>query len=468
MPNLQITKDVSPSVAEAMEAVNFHGVNGIWSDDCGLERGVLSQYVKPYGILQYLPAFPTRVDVIRIGSITGFQPDVEDEPDGACDTGPTGLISTCRLQFDLGSIKRSSKTIEWVEAQRRLNRGDENFSMSGYMLGPNELGAFSSGIFGPASRNVLNNTTELQMQNIAQSIALELGKMVWTGDPAGAYPANTPGGGKKSFAGFDLLIKTGYTDAVTGDACPTMDSQIYDFGYQDVCTGELTIGEGEGSETFNLIQLLQAAAWRNEVLAEESFVTMAGVLVMNKSLFHHITDCYVCQYNTNFCATNVNFINDYAVSQRDAMRAGKYLVLNGQVYIVVLDNGIPVQTATTSPDDLAGTQRASDIYFIPLTVNGTAVTYLRYQDLRAGTDEAAASGRFGPSPMFTWTDDGKYVLTKQWVETCYMYSARILPGLVFLSPQFAWRINNVMWHDAIPLRSPYPDDEDFVIDTPLY
>lgn len=467
MPAYLVKKDVAPSVAEANEAINFHGVNGIWGDDCGLERGILSMYVKPKGILRRLPAIPTEVDLIRVGAITGFKPNVDqDPPDKPCDTGRSGKYSTCRLDFELGSIKYSGDTIDWVEQQRRLNRSDENFALMGSLYGQGSLGAFGSGIWGNTPSDVLNRASELQIQTIAQNIALDLGRMVWTGDPSAPAPENMPGGATKSFKGFDLLVKTGYVDAGnTENECPTMDSQVYDFLWGDVCSGTVTINSVE----MNLIQLLANACWRNEMLASDSnFNDFAGVLVMPEALFHQITDCYVCLYNTNFCATNTNFINDYAVRERDAMRNGMYIVLNGKTYIVEVDNGMPIQDATSDPDHHTGSERSADIYFIPLTLNGMAVTYLRYQDLRRGAQEFADAGQFGQRPPFRWTDDGKYVLTSQWVETCYLHSARILPGLVMLTPQLAFRINNVLWSDAIPLRSPYPDSPDFVIDTPLY
>lgn len=459
-------KDISPSVASAHEATLFHGVNGIWGSDCGLDRGVLSSYVKPYGILQYLPAVPTRVDIIRMGAITGFQPGEEDEPDGPCDDAPTGMYSTCRLEFDLGRIKRCGKTTEYTEAIRRQHRGDEEFLLMG-TLGGNGLGSLGNGIFGATNPNSLNFPTLMQIQSIAQNLALTLGEMVWTGDPTAPAPANTPGEGKKSFAGFDLLIKEGYTDSVSDAACPTMDSQVYDFLFEDVCSGEILIPAGTG-RAFNLVNLMQAAVLRNEMLARDSYLApLTGVIVMAEGLWQQLTECYACQYNLNNCTSNIVLNDGFTVRERDAMREGMYIRLNGKIYIVVTDNGIPVLDSVADPDNLDAGERASDIFYIPLTVMGMPVTWLRYQDYRVGAPEMAAGGAWDGASMFVWTDDGKYILTRQWVETCYRYCATIQPGLVLRTPQFAWRINNVKWTDAIPFRSPYPDSPDFVIDAPL-
>lgn len=462
---LIIQKEISPSVAEAHESTLFHGNNGIWGTDCGLDRGILSAYVKPYGILQYLPAVPTNVDLIRIGAITGFQPDTEDEPDGPCDDAPTGLYSTCRLEFDLGRIKRSGKTTEYTEAIRRSHRGDEEFLLMGTLGSPSALGGLGNSIFGATNPNSLNFPTLMQIQSIAQNLALELGRMVWTGDPSAPAPANTPGGGRKEFEGLDLLIRTGYTDAVSGELCPTMDSAVYDFDFGDVCTGEVTIN----GRDFNLISLLQAAALRNDMLARDSYLDpLVGIIVLNEALWQQLTECYACQYNLAFCSSNQTLNDGFTVRERDAMRNGMYLRLNGKIYVVVTDNGIPVLDDTTAPDDLVAGERASDIFFIPLSVMGMPVTWMRYQDYRVGAPELNAGGAWGTgASMFQWTDDGKYILTRQWVETCYKYSATIQPGLVLRTPQFAWRVNNVKWTDAIPFRSPYPDSPDFVIDAPL-
>lgn len=467
-PVLMRNKDISPSVSGAHEATTFHGVNGIWGTDCGLDRGIISMFVQPFGILQYLPAVPTRYDIIRIGAITGFQPGTQDEPDKICDDAPTGMFSTCRLQFDLGTIKRCGEDTEYIEAMRRLHRGDEEFILSGILGNDSALGGLSTSLFRGTSPQSLNYPTYLQIHSIANNLALEMGRMVWEGDPSAPAPANTPGGGKKSFTGFNGLVREGYVDAVnTNNECPTMDSFVVDFEFQDVCSGEITLG----GKVYNLINLLQAVALRNEMLARDSFLmqnAVQGVIVMAEPLWQQLTECYACQYNLNNCTSNIVLNDGFTVRERDAMREGMYIRLNGKIYVVVTDNGITVLDETSAPDDLDAGERASDIYYIPLTVRGMAVTFMRYLDYRFGAPELdVADAWTNGVPMFTWTDDGKYILTRQWVETCYKYCARIHPGLVLRTPQLAWRINNVKWTDAIPFRNPYPDSPDFVIDSPL-
>lgn len=466
MSMVLVNKDISPSVAAVHEATIFHGVNGFWSDDCGLDREVFSAYVQPFGILQYLPAYPTEYDLIRIGAITGFQSDTEDEPDGYCDLGPTGLYSTCRLDFNLGRIKRTAKTQAYTDTIMRRDRGDQDFILRG-RLGNSEtsLGGLNSGIFNGTSPQALNFPSELQRKAIAQNLALTLGEMIWEGDPTAPAPANTPGGGKKSFLGFDGLIRVGYEDAGGEGECPTMDSQVYDFNFGDVCSGEVDIN----GRTFNLISLLQAAAMRNEMLARDSYLMpLVGVIVMAEGLWQQLTDCYACLYNLNNCSANIVLNDGFTIRERDAMREGMYIRLNGKLYVVVTDNGIPVLDDSDDPDNLDAGERASDIYFIPLSVMGMNVTYMRYLDFRLGAANLNVTSAWGdPRGMFTWTDDGKYLLTRQWVEECWLFSATIMPGLVMRTPQFAWRINNVKWTDAIPFRNPYPDSPDFVIDSPL-
>lgn len=463
---LMARKDISPSVASVHEATMFHGVNGIWSDDCGLARDIFTTYVQPYGILQYLPAFPTQFDLIRVGAITGFEPDSEDEPDGYCDDGPTGLYSTCRIDFTLGRIKRSAKTQAYTDTILRTDRGDQDFLLRGNTSYGQSLGSLGNRLFNSTSPQALNYPSELQRAAIANNLALTLGEMVWEGDPTAPAPANTPGGGKKSFWGFNHLIRTGYVDAVGEELCPTMDSQVYDFDFGDVCEGEVIIN----GRTFNLISLMQAAALRNEMLARDSYLTpLVGVIVMPEGLWQQVTECYACQYNLSaLCSTNQSFNDGFTVRERDAMREGMYIKLNGKIYVVVTDNGMPVLDEVADPDNLDAGERAADIFYIPLSVMGMAVTYLRYLDFRLGLPNLNVIADWGdPRAMFTWTDDGKYLLTRQWVEECWKFSAAIMPGLVLRTPQFAWRINNVKWTDAIPFRNPYPDSPDFVIDAPL-
>lgn len=457
-------KELSPSVANAHEAAQIHGVNGIWGTDCGLERGILSTMVGPEeGILSYIPAAPTNIDIIKYGAITGWRPDETPEPDYPCENAPRGVYSSCRLQFELGHIKRDGMTIEITQAISRANRGDEEFFLMGAMNRDVMGGLSSSSVTGDFGTQALNVATVMQMQSIAKAFANEVSSMVWIGDPTAPAPANTEHGGKISFWGLDNLVKTGYRDSVNNNLCPTMDSAVYDFDYENVCDGEITVN---GTE-FNIVTLLAVAEWRNRSLAESSHLNpVTGVIVMHPALWQELTACYPCLYNTDRCSTNVVLNDGITVRQRDEYRNGMFLPINGKTYIVVTDWNIPVQDATTTPGELSGTELASDIFFIPLRVLGNVpVTWLRYKDFRRAAPERAVLDARGFPLPFVWTDDGKYMLSYEYVNFCYEITGILEPGLVFRTPQLAWRINNVKWNYPIPLRSPIPGDTNFVFDT---
>ena len=191
-------------------------------------------------------------------------------------------------------------------------------------------------------------------------------------------------------------------------------------------------------------------------------------IAMKPGLFYEITGIWPCSYYTNRCvlpdpsdkAFRGNLDLRAMSEMTDAMRQGKYLLIDGQKWNVVLDDGIFEDNHTTH-SGLNGGQFASDIYFIPLTYNGgSRATYWEYHDFQTVTMPNLADGRFTD---WFWSDSGRWLWAKMVPRGyCLAWESRIEPRVILRTPQLAGRILHVAYTPLQHTRDPYPDEEYYV------
>jgi hypothetical protein len=145
------------------------------------------------------------------------------------------------------------------------------------------------------------------------------------------------------------------------------------------------------------------------------------------------------------------------VAERDSMRSGQYIIVNGRRYDVILDDGVYEHNNINDANLLAG-EFASSIYFVPLTViGGFPVAYREYVDYRqAGADIAFLRGKEN-----FWTDGGVYAWALEEKKWCYEFAAKTEQRVVLRAPQLAGRIDLVKYVPLQHLRSPFPNDPYF-------
>jgi hypothetical protein len=185
---------------------------------------------------------------------------------------------------------------------------------------------------------------------------------------------------------------------------------------------------------------------------------------MRPDLWYELTAIWPCAYNTTRCSPAVDlnstvFIDGREnVSERDAMRAGMYIDINGTRYPVILDTGIFEHNSTNNANCLPG-QYASTIYMVPLAINGGfPVTYREYVDYRkAAPDVALLRGL----EDFFWSDSGMYNWAVEQIKWCYKFAGKTEQRVVLRTPQLAGRIDAVKYSPLQHLRDPNPDSPYF-------
>ncbi len=424
------------AVSNVQTANQLHGNGGLWAV-AGLERDIITAHVRPRGIATELPLFSTVNEDPRFGILTGYTDPTGAEPDNACDDAPAGFVKGCTLTARFGLTRRDTQTIEQDKVMLRANRGDfTDLRLRGSVLGLTGLEPR-----GLNQQQILNVMVMSEMVTAGVNAERKLVKEMWQG----AFGVST------EFPGLDAQIVTGHVDAETNTACPAVDSDIKDFAYDDV--------EGGGRSIVEYLSMLEWFIFFNADRMGLSPFTAA--IAMRPELWQVLTEVWPCQYNTNKCATSVIGTQSRVVidgreniAQRDSMRSGMSIDINGRSYPVIVDDGIFESDSTNDANLLAG-EYASTIYFLPLTIAGNfPVLYREYLDYNDSLWNTNASLLNGTEDF--WTDGGVYSWSIEKQKWCYKLSLKTEQRIILRTPQLAGKIQNVKYIPLQHVRSSDP------------
>jgi len=242
----------------------------------------------------------------------------------------------------------------------------------------------------------------------------------------------------------------------TGTLCPAADSDVKDFALDEV--------GGSGRDIVEYLGMLEFYLRYN---AESMGLDpVQYVVVMRPELWFELSSVWPCAYNTSRCAPSVIGDNSRVVidgrenvAERDRMRQGNTIDINGRAYPVITDTGI-FEHNNINNANLNPAQFASSIFMIPLTINGgLPVTFRQYLDYRqAQRDVSFTRGNLHA----WWTDNGSYAWSIEQTKWCYKFSLKSQQRLILRAPHLAGRIDSVMYEPLQHLRSPDPNDPYFL------
>jgi hypothetical protein len=420
-----------------------HGPGGLFATH-GQEQGLISTVVQPTGLLEVLPAKATVNRDPIFSFVTGFRADTGDEAATPCDNCKTaGIVKACRQTAAFGHYCRESREINVMRLFQRIDRSepDDLFMINsptsqGNVLTPERT-----------KKNLLASEFQRALVEVGVSFERLLSRQVWQGNPANG----NVGGGYLEFPGLDILIGTGKVDAITNTSCPSLDSDIKNYNYQDVCSGSPSIVE----------VLTYMYRYLSKLARTTDMDPMTFAFAMREELFYELTSCWPCSYLTFRCNSNAdsNAVPSVdsieSIKMRDAMRNGRYLVIDGKQVPVILDDGIAEDTNTNNANLAAG-EFASDIYLLPLMFKGNYPgVYLEYQDFTRTLPDINLAD-FGN--MYSVTDGGKFFWVKDNVRGCFLLQATIEPRIILRTPHLAGRLQNVKYVPLQHTRQPFPED----------
>lgn len=432
----------------------MHGPSGVFGGP-GLEQQVFASRVKPKGLSSVIPGRGT-IDVSPVVAyLTGFT-DSESgtEPTDPCDDPlRAGLIKSCVQGAAFGRVARKTSPLRLVDIGLRNNRSE--FMDLRVVNDPIVDTSFFAPNLPTEARQALNSEVAARMLVLGSAFENVLYPMMYNGSPAN----NTASNGYMEFPGLQTTVGTGKVDILTNTSCPSLDSIVIDWNYSNVTT------------TSSLFFAWFTSVFRNlrHNASRMSMGDVQWVIVMREDLFHELADIWPCVYATYRCTvdnvedSNLARVMVDGMAQRamsDDIRNGMYLIVDGRRYPVIIDDGIPELTDTTSANLEAG-EFSSDIYILPLTVRGgIPVTYMEYRDFSQGVAPAIAEAKLGNVAYVS--DGGRFLWYSQFENGCFAMAATIEPRLRLLTPHLAARIQNVMYSPYQHFRDPFNDDPYFV------
>jgi hypothetical protein len=422
--------------ASFQTATPLHGSGGIFSTS-GLERDVITAHVRPRGLAGTLPLIPSVSEDPRFATLTGYTDVVGAEPTNACDDAPAGYVKGCNLTARFGLVRRDTQTIEMDKVMLKLNRGDfTDLVLRGRVLGLTNLEPS-----GMNESQILDVVTMSEMVNTAVQTERVLNRQFWQGTVAIA----------NEFPGLDAQIATGQIDADTATACPALDSDVKNYNYATLSA--------------SIVDYMSQLEWYLKYNAQSMGLDpVQWAWVVRPDLWYELTAIWPCAYNTTRCSpaaaqNSTVFIDGREnTAERDAMRNGMYIDVNGTRYPVVVDTGIYEQNNANDANVGAG-QYASSIYMVPLSIGGGfPVLYREYVDYRAAQpDVSLLRGK----EDFFWTDGGVYSWAIEQIKWCYKLALKTEQRVILRTPHLAGRIDNVLYSPLQHLRDPNPDSPYF-------
>lgn len=408
---------------------------------CKQDPVLINALVGPMGYEAKLQFVGTKTENPIVQSLTGMESSGYSQSTSCYDCGkPT--IKRCAQSACFGRICQQTQEVLFDELGLMANNNVQQLALYGNITDPagNVLIGQGSAVTDIFTLNVLA---------AAYNLRREIGEMLFAGNPASSA------GGYDEFAGFDLLINTGHSDALTGIACDALDSIVNSYASQVVGA------TGSSSIVAEVSALVRSIRYR---IGAAGFSTDGAVidLVMHPTLWDCVADAWACEYGVN-CAVGATATNDaLAVANlRDRFVNELYLTIGGLRYPVTLDNGIAVTNTLVGNE----TAKCSTIYAITRILPGAppvpdspgngVITYGEFQNFNATAGNVMAwfNSQFGSVPI-SITDGGRFAVAPT-TSGGWCFDARILtkPRVRMLMPWTAGRLTNVC---CIPLGT-YPD-----------
>ena len=418
--------------------------------DCDLEAAVFNTVLTPYrSIANMIPVRPSNFQK----STWAFITDLGDVPVGAfpvnpCDPSPTpGDMTSCTMECEKGRISYQTKTMELDALIQRAHRGvqDDLFFLGSLRGVPNLLGITEL----QNSSIVAQGAVRRQMQLVGKLLQRDVIRQVWSGDPTDAA-LNTANGGRKEFWGLLNLIANDYVSGVkpgvNGTNCDRLNSDLKDFA--NACIGS-------GTALFPIIQELEDTLFNRAALMGYSNVDWR--IVMHPVMWSELVKHLPCEILSDSCVAPTTapaggtlapihiVSNDMGqVALRQEMQRSMTLTINGRLYPVILDDGLPLASDGLTPPTYTGS-----IFFIPFAVDGEQTLFWEHADYSAFTQELAPiPGTRGD--MLGWSDGGRLHSVVSMTKRCFEIDTKMELCLIFKAPQLAGRIDNI---DVCPLQA---------------
>ena len=426
-----------------------HGPGGLFGVR-GLEREVISTTTQITGSLgELIPISPSNELNPLFPYITGFLRSDQQEKVAPCDDPIQAAgFKTCIQTTVFGRKEFATRTLEVNHVGQQNTRGEflDLVLANGPLM--SQMAGLMQSFTGFSNENSILAGREMAERFYEVGVAFQrwFCPQVYLGNPANS----TSAGGYKEFPGLDLLIGTSKIDALSGQACPSLYSDVKSFSYRQINS---TSDPDIHRTLSTMMYILEMRATQNDLSPVDFRI------VMRPQLFFELTRVWPLQYNTEYmqstAATGLDNVYLENIRMRDDMRNNQYLVINSRRYPVILDACISERNnSNNSTIPLGGF--ASDIYIVPFSARGGTLRtlYWEYYNYNAGPMQAVTDGHVG---NWFWTDGGVFLWhVKPPNNWCINAISKVEPRLILRTPQLAGRLTNVAYVPLQHVNDPLP------------
>jgi len=384
-----------------------------------------------------LPLFPSEYENEQIEIFTGETANEGTNPTSWCDNPmKPGFLKTCKQSSSFGDIYAETKAIEFMTSVLRKNRADMDRTLIN--------DTFVTHKFMPDIVNETNINTPAgkEMRELGDALNISFAQCNVRGSTANEGGAALPFL-KKEWNGLDQLIKTGYEDVDASVACPAADSFVSDYGN----------GTLDGDFYAHMADLMRTVRMQGESLFMRGVQYM---LVTHPYAIHPLMDTVACNWASTRC--NATDLTQGRVDIRDtrtlltALQTNQVIPFEGNDFVPIMgDWGV------ANSYNAATNVWTSDIYCVPISWNGRALTYMEFAQL---TNERARSIT-SRSLNLDVTNGGMYAVAENLTNSpgCVSWQVMAMMRMIMRTPFLAWRIDDFNFTSNTPATSPIIGDQ---------
>jgi hypothetical protein len=411
----------------------------------GVRPEMLSAFQRPPSLSGALPLLRSDVASEIVEIQTGMTVEGGTNATGFCGDPPgPGALKVCQQAYAFGEYYVKDDLNAIGKVGLRKDRSDVQRTIMNNS--PSYVAQWVPG----AAFQLTDTFSQLayEMYKIGVGVERDVCHVTIQGDTTLASAA-AHHGWISEFSGLDNQIKTGYTDAITGDVCPAADSYVGSFN--------AAITGTDATTSRNIVQFISDMVYG--ITARAADVGMNGTqwaFVMRRDQFKPLIETWSCNYLTSRCSyASNNAQNQDAAMVRmmlDGMMAGNYLLVDGIQYPVIFDECIPRET-------LANQYYKADIYFVPLGWGGMPLTYFEYFDM-------------GNPYSMQMTDmlnmavermnNGLWLVGERDTGLCVEHHYQMAVRLIVDAPFLAGRVDDVWYNFYAPSREAIPGSSLYV------
>lgn len=419
-----------------------HGPGGLFSA-AGYRPQMWATIPRPVNTFSgRIPLVASRYVNERLKILTGLTDSEGTRAVDWCSPGPVaGQLKTCAQVWPFGSMKIDGRVVRIPDLGQLKNYADVPVDVINLQT--------AQGQFIPQIPNAVINTDtgkkliELGLTIERSTELIDFQGVSGAGSNVGDYKLWI-----SQYPGLESIVKTGYVDNDTGVACPAADSIVVN--YNALITADA--GVNGASFITTVVDTAYALKWNAEVLG----LTIQYAIVMNPKTWRAVAYQWACAYYTNFCAGsagNPNMSDATAIANiRDEMLSNRVLMIDGEAWEVLLTTGIP---ATGNANNVFN----SDIYFLPLYINGRSVLY--HQFFPMDNPDIMAYMETGPANIKI-LNGGLYFMGHKNTPACDVIEIMAKYRLILETPFAAARINDVQYTYRAQTRDMRPGESGYV------